>query len=114
MDQKWRERLAEAIQADGRSLRELSRAAGVGENYVQQLLHEAKDPRFQKLQDVLQALGSAATIYVILGFRINSDAESFLREALEMDQPNRHETREDLASLRASASSPKPRRGPRH
>jgi transcriptional regulator with XRE-family HTH domain len=80
MENEWRERLKEAINESGKSLRSLSQATGFGENYVQQLLKDEKDPAFPRLAKLLSLLGANATLYVMLG--IKPDTESQLRSAL--------------------------------
>lgn len=72
MGNEWRERLRERIEADGRSLRSLSLAAGHGPNFVQQLLKNDKDPGFQKLAELLSVLGPDATVYVTSGIRLGT------------------------------------------
>jgi len=79
MDNQWRERLKEVIEADGRSLRAISMAAGYGENYVQQMLKNKKQPSFPRLAKVLSVLGASATLYVTSGLRLTPEAEQFLR-----------------------------------
>lgn len=80
MENGWRERLKEAIADTGKSLRSLSQATGFGENYVQQMLKDEKDPSFPRLAKLLSILGAPATLYVISGTK--SDTESQLRSAL--------------------------------
>lgn len=80
MEDEWRVRLNEVVRDDGRSLRALSLAAGFGENYVQQMLKDKKDPSFTKLAKVLAVLGPTATFYVTSGLR--PDPERQLRSML--------------------------------
>lgn len=80
MEDEWRVRLNEVVKDDGRSLRALSLAAGFGENYVQQMLKDKKDPSFTKLAKVLSVLSPNAALYVLSGLR--PDADRQLRAAL--------------------------------
>lgn len=80
MEDAWRTRLKEVIEADPRSLRAISRESGNGENYVQQMLKDEKDPSFPRLAKVLHVLGTRATLYVINGSVL--DEEQQLRSAL--------------------------------
>lgn len=80
MEDAWRTRLKEVIEADPRSLRAISRESGNGENYVQQLLKDNKDPSFPRLAKVLSTLGTKATLYVINGTVANESQQ--LRSAL--------------------------------
>ncbi|WP_371687697.1 helix-turn-helix domain-containing protein [Shinella sp. JR1-6] len=68
------------VDADGRSKRALGKATGYGENYVQQILKDDKEPSFTRLAKVLSVLGPRATIYVISGALNDTGAQ--LRSAL--------------------------------
>lgn len=72
MENDWRSRLQEMIASDGRSLRAISKAAGYGENYLQQMIKDEKQPTFPRLAKVLSTLGPEATIYVTSGLRLAS------------------------------------------
>lgn len=80
MSDDWRERLREVLKSDGRSMRAISAAAQVGENYLQQMLKDEKDPGFSRLARVLSALGPEATVYVASAGSL--DPEMHLRVAL--------------------------------
>lgn len=80
MENEWRERLEAVISADRRSLRAISKEAGFGENYVQQMLKDEKQPTFPRLAKVLSVLGARATVYVTTG--IAQDPDSQMRSAL--------------------------------
>ena len=105
MDNEWRERLKEMIEADGRSLRAISKAAGFGENYVQQMLKDQKEPTFPRLARILSVLGSGATLYVTSGLRLTPEAEQFLRLALTLDEAGRQAVGDAIADLRARTSA---------
>lgn len=68
------------IEADGRSKRAISQAVGFGENYVQQVLKDEKDPSFSRLATLLAELGPRATVYVISGAL--GEPQTQLRSAL--------------------------------
>jgi len=73
MSNDWRTRLKEVIEKDGRSLRAISAAAdGVGENYLQQMLKDKKEPTFPRLAAILSVLGPDATVYVTSGIRLGT------------------------------------------
>lgn len=114
MDDEWRERLREVIEADGRSLRAISKAAGVGDNYVQQMLKDEKDPTFPRLAKVLNALGTGATLYVISGLRLTPEVETFLRLALSMGNHDKERIRATIDSLRERSLSLEPLAAPVH
>lgn len=104
MDNEWRARLEEMIAEDGRSLRAISKAAGYGENYVQQMLKDKKQPSFPRLARVLKVLGSGATLYVTSGLRLTAEAEQFLRLALSLDEGGRRAVGEAIADLQSKTS----------
>jgi ribonucleoside-diphosphate reductase alpha chain len=52
----WRARLSTAIDASGKSARELSLAAGKGPGYVHSILKEGKDPTIDNLLAICSAL----------------------------------------------------------
>lgn len=52
----WRKRLEAAIEASEMSKREISIAAGLGENYVQQMLRDGKEPSVSCLIAIAAAL----------------------------------------------------------
>lgn len=73
MARDWRERLKERVEADERSMRAISVAAGHGPNFIQQLLKDGKEPGFQKLVDLLSVLGPDAAVYVTTGIRLGTE-----------------------------------------
>lgn len=73
MARDWRERLKERVEADERSMRAISMAAGHGPNFIQQLLKDGKEPGFQKLVDLLSVLGPDAAVYVTTGIRLGTE-----------------------------------------
>lgn len=93
MSKDWRARLIEMIEKDGRSLRAISAAApGVGENYLQQMLKNEKEPTFPRLASVLSVLGPDAAVYVTTGIRLGTQDQ--LRATLTANgmPPNELET----------------------
>lgn len=73
MKANWYTRLLEAIEADGRSYKQLSAAIGHGQNYIQQMIKDAKEPGADKLAKLLDELGEDAALYVMTGVRIEED-----------------------------------------
>ena len=84
MENGWETRLREVIKADGRSMNELSEAAGLGRNYVQQMLTYEKRPGADKLAQLLDALGEAQALYVYTGLRVTADELAFLSLVSQM------------------------------
>jgi transcriptional regulator with XRE-family HTH domain len=56
----WFGELRAAIDADGRALREISVAAGLGPNYVQQMLKKEQPPKLATLDKLLEVLDAGA------------------------------------------------------
>lgn len=110
---KWRQRFEEVIaleKARGRSYRELSRAAKQGTNYVQQLINDEKDPYASKLIAVLNALGTAKTLYVMRGYRFSDEDEEIIELLLDADPSLRDAIRQILVQKRVpeSPAGPQP------
>lgn len=104
MDDTWRKRLREMVEADGRSYRAISLAAGFGTNYVQQMLKDKKEPSFPRLAKVLSVLGAGATLYVTSGLRLTVEVEMFLRIALSLDDDEKSRVRAAIEMLQSPAS----------
>ena len=79
MKSGWFDRLKEAIAADPRGLRALSRDAGLGVNYVQQMIKDGKEPGTEKLTKLLEALGQGSSVYILTGEEISEQDLEFLR-----------------------------------
>jgi lambda repressor-like predicted transcriptional regulator len=93
MSKDWRARLIEMIEKDGRSLRAISAAApGVGENYLQQMLKNEKEPTFPRLASVLSVLGPDAAVYVTTGIRLGTQDQLRATLAANGMPPNELET----------------------
>lgn len=79
MDEGWAERLREVIADDPRSLLKISEAAGLGRNYVQQMMKRGTAPNADKLADLLEVLGRDAALYVLTGLRIDQQDLELLK-----------------------------------
>jgi len=102
--EKWRERLIEAIQNDGRSLRAISLDAGLGPNYVNQLIApNSRGPTAEKLIKLLNTLRVSPT-YIITGSPMTADFEELLRLASQM----KPETRQKLIDYLRSEADTEP------
>ena len=75
----WFQRLIKAIEEDGRSYREISMAAKCGQNYVQQMIHNGKEPGADRLARLLDALGGPSALYVLTGITASRDDLEMLR-----------------------------------
>lgn len=77
MSEGWLERLRGAVQKDGRPLRAISKAAGLGPNYLGELLNKGKVPGIDKLLRLCSELEISAT-WVLTGTKVSPDSEEML------------------------------------
>ncbi len=77
IDEGWRSRLLAAVQASGKSQREISLAAGLGAGYVNSLFKERKDPTIQNLVSVCDAVGVSLS-FVLYGYQMSAETEQIL------------------------------------
>lgn len=73
----WLDRLRFAMKADGRSARAVSIAAGLGPNYLSELLLSKKEPGIEKFLRICQELHVSSS-YVLTGTEVSQDAEEML------------------------------------
>jgi transcriptional regulator with XRE-family HTH domain len=85
MDDKWFDRLLDAVRRDGRDMKAISLSAGLGENYVQQMLKDRKKPKINTLVRLLKALGRADTLYIITGAGFSDVDRQLLEVAGALD-----------------------------
>ncbi|NBW13843.1 MAG: helix-turn-helix domain-containing protein [Caulobacteraceae bacterium] len=78
----WKERLASAVQASGKSLRAISLAANAGPGYLFSVLNDGKDPSVEYLSRLCEALGVSLS-YVLYGVNITPETERLMRLAEE-------------------------------
>lgn len=103
MIESWFERLKEAINNDGRSLRAISMAAGLSPNYLTQALADGKEPGINKLMAILDSLGAASRSYVLIGQKTTPEDEEFLRLLLALSPEVRANALDFFRSLQAHA-----------
>ncbi len=77
MQDNWKQRLLRAIDADERSDRAISKAAGLGINFVNELKNTDKDPSVTKVLRLAKEL-NLSIAQVFLGFEISNDDEYLL------------------------------------
>lgn len=99
MEDGWAERLRAEIERDGRSLRLISQTAGLGPNYVQQMLKDEKEPGADKLARLLDVLGGESALYILTGVRASSDDLAFLRAVERMTPETKRKARELFETL---------------
>ena len=101
MNESWLTRLKALIEADGRSLRQVSIDAGLGPNFVQQMLKDGKDPTIEKLQAVLLALGQDKLLFVMTGVDLSPSDIEFLRLLKAAPENVRGSIRQILDAVKA-------------
>lgn len=78
IDDAWRERLKIALEASGRSMRDVSIKAGKGKGYLHSILGEMKDPTIDYLIAVCNELGVSVS-YILYGLDVTGEQEEILR-----------------------------------
>jgi lambda repressor-like predicted transcriptional regulator len=78
METAWRQRLIDAIERDGRSLRAISKAADLGPNFLFQMIDRGTMPSAQAVVSLCQVLGISLT-YVFTGAEMTPQDEELLR-----------------------------------
>lgn len=73
----WRERLAAAVAASGKSKRAISLAAGMAPGYLYGILSEGKDPTVTNLMKICDEIGASMS-FILYGFDISGDLEEIL------------------------------------
>ena len=76
MSENWLTRLSEAVDRDGRTPRAISRSAGLGPNYLGELL-KGKVPGIDKLLRLCAEMNVSAT-WVLTGAEVTTDGEEML------------------------------------
>lgn len=83
MSEGWLTRLTEAVRSDGRTPRAISLAAGLGPNYLSELLTKGKVPGIDKLLRLCAELNVSAT-WVLTGAEVTTDGEEMLSLLAEL------------------------------
>lgn len=94
----WRDRLIQAIDADGRSDRALSTAARLGPNYIQQMRERGTNPSFEHASKLCEAL-NLSVVYVLTGLKLDADGEEFIRLASSLSPDQRRSMLDFLRAM---------------
>ena len=96
----WFQRLIKAIEDDGRSYTAISLAAKCGQNYVQQMIHNGKEPGADRLARLLDALGGPSALYVLAGITATEDDLEVLRLIQDLPPDAKEQAIRFFAALR--------------
>lgn len=99
MKDGWANRLKTAIDEDGRSMRAISLAAGLGPNYLEQTFSRGSAPTQNKLAAVMEQLGQEASIYIYTGVRANAQTIEYLNLLAEAPDDLRASTLDLLRKM---------------
>ena len=86
--EEWRTRLIQAVDADERSDRAISEAAGLGVNFVNELRRGEKEPGINKVLKLAQTLNLSLG-FVFNGAEISARDEADLKVFLSLSPDNR-------------------------
>lgn len=98
----WFTRLSKAIRDDGRDMKAISKAAKCGQNYVQQMLKDGKEPGIDRFIRILATLGRPASLHIILGAELTAQDEELIRLISGLSDKQKQTALEFFRSLRAS------------
>lgn len=105
MDTNWFPRLLEVIDRDPRSKRQLSKDAGLGDNFVQQMIKNGKQPGAENLQALLDALGYTHMIYILTGIQIGPEDEEAVKTLLSLTPALRQKATELFQQVEAEGDA---------
>jgi hypothetical protein len=103
MDDGWFERLLEAVQRDGRDFKAISLAAGLGPNFVQQMVKYRKAPKIDSFVKLMTALGRTDVIYIITGNEFSDVDQQLYEVAAGLDDESKEALIAAFAALRPSS-----------
>ena len=83
LDDGIRRRIAEAIRRDGRSMRTISKAAGLSENFAALLVRTGRSPSVDHFKMLCEELGITAG-YAIFGHDVTPKQEELARKILNL------------------------------
>jgi ribonucleoside-diphosphate reductase alpha chain len=86
----WRERLREAIEKKGRSLRQVSLSMGRGPGYIHSLLKDEKQPTLANLVAICDEL-RISVLWLLFGVEMDDDAEELMRVFSSLPENKRKE-----------------------
>jgi hypothetical protein len=108
MEKEWQKRFEARVEQDGRSARAISLAAGLGPNFVQQMLKTGREPGIDKFLAVLGVMGTSSALYVLTGQDFTEQDAEFLRLVGGMDPEMKAEALRFFQMLQARQGTPEP------
>lgn len=84
----WKERLAEAIEKDGRSKTAISKATGRGPMYVSQIFSENKTPTIDNLNALCNTL-NVSPVYICYGLDFPEELTPYISRFSSLDPNDR-------------------------
>lgn len=89
MENDWFTRLSALIEADGRDKKAISLKAGLGQNFLQQMLKDKKRPNIENFMKIIDVLGHTNAIYVLTGIKIDPRDLEFLNFFVTISEKKR-------------------------
>jgi transcriptional regulator with XRE-family HTH domain len=102
MTDTWFKRLKAEIQSSGKDYKELSKAAKLGPNYVQQLMKNDKQPTVDKFLAIMNVIDRSKIMYVLTGRSATAEDQQFLDAVQHLSDEQKRATADYLRLLVAS------------
>lgn len=96
------DRLIAVIEASGRDYKDISLAAGLGQNYVQQMIRNRKAPAVTNFMSIMNELGRHNAIYVLMGRKASPEDDRLLELLGSLSQESKDKAVDFFRSLLAS------------
>lgn len=105
MTTDWKERLKEAIDASGRSMRNISSALKMGPNGVSEIFSSNKEPSVTKVLRIIDELGASRS-EIIAGVPLSKDVEDLIRLLNGLNPEQLRLALEVVRQMQPSAGNP--------
>jgi ribonucleoside-diphosphate reductase alpha chain len=93
---EWKNRLQAAVEKDGRSMRDISLAAGLSHGYLHGVLKDGKEPTLERFVKICRVLDLSVS-EALLGVHISPTVEALLKAV--QDNPEKAEALARLLDL---------------
>lgn len=88
MESAWKIRLKKALEDDGRKMSVISKAAGLGVNYVSQFINTDTTPSVEAFMAITREL-KVSPVYILLGFEMTATTEDLVARFEGMEEDRR-------------------------